>query len=80
MLVGECGRKAGVRARFRVNVLCANCQRTNVHDLAVPDAEDAPDDIDSLVESAFLQRRRFVCPKCESSIGLVAAIRQMDME
>ena len=80
MLMWGCGEKAGVRARFRVNVLCANCQRTNVHDLTVPDVEDAPEDIDSLVESAFLQRQRFTCPKCESSIGLVAAIRQADRE
>lgn len=69
-----------VRARFRLNVLCQNCRRSYARNLAVPDADDAPDTIDALVESAFLGRQSFVCPKCESAIGLVTAIRQIGEE
>lgn len=69
-----------VHARFRLNVVCQNCRRSYARNLAVPDAADAPGTIDDLVESAFLARQRFVCPKCESAIGLVTAIRQMGEE
>ena len=69
-----------VRARFRLNVVCQNCRRSYARNLAVPNAADAPDTIDDLVESAFLARQQFVCPKCESSIGLVTAIRQIGEE
>jgi len=69
-----------IRSRFRLNVVCQNCRRAYACDLAVPDEDDAPSTIDDLVESAFLAQQRFICPKCESAIGLVTAIRQVGEE
>lgn len=45
--------------------------------LDVPDVDEAPTDIEALLESAFLQRQQFVCPKCDNPIGQIAGIAQL---
>ncbi|WP_428031525.1 hypothetical protein [Ancylobacter sp.] len=45
--------------------------------LDVPAVDDAPTDIDDLLESAFLQRQRFVCASCDMPIGLIAGVAKL---
>ena len=66
-----------VGARFKIHVRCAGCHKVTVHRLEVPDVEDAPLDEEALQESAFLQQQRFICGKCESSIGTVICTNQV---
>jgi hypothetical protein len=64
-------------ARFKVHVRCDNCLRDDSHVLDVPDADEAPTSVDDLAESAFLERQRFTCSRCEYPIGLVTGIAQI---
>lgn len=60
---------------FKVYVRCTNCQRDYGNLLCPPDVEDAPTDIDELLESNFLQSQRFVCETCESAIAEVTGVK-----
>jgi hypothetical protein len=60
---------------FKVYVRCANCQRDYGCQLEPPEADDAPSDIDELLESNFLQVQRFVCRDCECPIGAVTGVK-----
>lgn len=64
-------------ARFKVHVRCDNCLRDASRVLEVPDAEEAPTSVADLVESAFLERQRFTCSRCEYPISLVTGIAQI---
>lgn len=66
----------GCRARFQLLQRCHNCERNQSRILDVPDVEDAPSDIDELMESAFLQSQRFKCRECEGFIGTIVAVKQ----
>ena len=66
----------GVIARFKLMLRCHNCERNIACVLDVPDADEAPRDIDELMESSLLQSQRFQCQECESSIGTIIAIKQ----
>lgn len=70
-------RPAGCIAQFRAHYRCLNCEKNTSQMINVPDAEDAPCDIDELVESAFFQSLRFRCQVCEGFIGQVIAIKQI---
>lgn len=74
-----CSVDAGVR--FQLHIRCANCLRDSSPVLKVPDADDAPGDVEELLESAVLQQFRFECVDCGSAIAsLVGAnvIRQRE--
>lgn len=64
----------GIRASFKLHYRCANCQRNVFKRLDVPDVDDAPYDVEELMESAFLQRQRYFCDGCESFIGSLVAV------
>lgn len=67
----------GIAASFRLQVHCANCLDRTSYQLDVPQAEDAPTTEDELLESAFLQSQKFVCRKCEYTIGTLVALSKV---
>lgn len=62
---------------FKVYVRCLNCQKDYGTTLCPPEAEDAPCDIDELLESNFLSSQRFTCRDCESTIAMVTGVKQL---
>lgn len=64
-------------ARFELHFHCFNCQVNVSAFLDVPDVEGAPRDAEELGESAFLQRQRFLCHRCEGAIGLLVGITEV---
>lgn len=66
-----------IAASFMLFLLCPNCMRTSSKQIDVPNAEDAPQDIDELSESAFLANQAFGCVACESAIGEIVAIKKL---
>ncbi|MBS9476202.1 hypothetical protein [Ancylobacter radicis] len=66
-----------VAARFRLHLRCEQCVTECKRILDVPRADDAPTDIEELLESAFLRRQNFICGVCESPIGVIAAVAKL---
>lgn len=66
-----------IAARFRLHLRCEQCVTECKRILDVPLADDAPTDIEDLLESAFLQRQSFVCSVCECPIGVIAAVAKL---
>lgn len=66
----------GIVTRFKLHFRCHNCERSIFRSLDVPDVDDAPLDVDDLLDSAFFQNQRFFCSTCESSIGTLVAVQQ----
>lgn len=64
-------------ARFELHFYCFNCQLNVSSFLDVPDVEGAPRDAEELEQSAFLQRQRFLCQRCEGAIGLLVGITEV---
>lgn len=62
---------------FKVYVRCMNCQKDYGCRIEPPDADDAPVDIDELLESNFLQSQRFICQDCECPIGNVTGVKEL---
>ncbi len=62
---------------FRVYVRCANCQRDYGCHLEPPEVEDAPSDIDELLESNYLRSQVFTCSECEYPIATVTGVKQL---
>lgn len=62
---------------FRVYVRCANCKKDYGCRLEPPTAEDAPSDIDELLDSNFLREQRFLCSDCECPIATVIGVKQL---
>lgn len=62
---------------FKVYIHCANCEKTYGSLLDPPDAEDAPQDIDELLDSNFLRGQNFVCDECESAIGVITGVKEL---
>ncbi len=67
-------------ARFKLHLQCENCRRTRAVILDVPEADDAPRDVDELMDSAFLQQQRFDCLVCESGIGTIVGVNRLAIE
>lgn len=65
---------------FKVYVHCANCQKNYGTRLEPPEAEDAPQDIDELLDSTFLREQKFTCRECESTIGIITDIKELRNE
>lgn len=69
----------GSSRKFELQIRCENCRRETARHVSVPDVDDAPSDVDELVESGFLASLRFSCVNCESAIGrLVGACRVLE--
>lgn len=62
---------------FKVYVRCANCQKDYGCRLEPPEADDAPRDIDELLESNFLRAQRFICRDCECPIATVTGVKEL---
>lgn len=67
-------RDVGIRGSYKLHYRCHNCQRNMFKRLDVPDVDDAPGDVDELLDSALLQNLRFNCSVCESAIGRLIAV------
>ena len=59
---------------FELHIRCENCMRESVRAVTVPGADDAPRDVDELLESVFLSSLRYSCQKCQSPIGRLFAV------
>ncbi len=62
---------------FKVYVRCLNCQKDYGTTLQPPEADDAPADIDELLESNYLTNQRFKCSDCESPIATVTGVKEL---
>ncbi len=60
---------------FKVYVRCANCQKDYGCRLEPPHSEDAPSDIDELLDSNFLRDQKFECRDCGSVIGAITGVK-----
>jgi len=60
---------------FKVYVRCTNCRKDYGCRLEPPAADDAPADIDELLESQYLQEQRFTCRDCDCPIGAVTGVK-----
>lgn len=69
-----------VAARFKLHLQCENCRRNSAVLLDVPEDDDAPRDVDELMDSVFLQAQRFECAVCESFIGTIVGVNQLAVE
>ena len=69
-----------IASRFKMHLRCLNCRRNSVHMLDVPEADDAPCDVEELMESAFLQSWKYACLACESSIGTIVCVNRVELE
>lgn len=65
-----------IAARFKLKVRCLNCKADTSHSLAVPSADDAPTDVDGLLDSQFLRDQKFTCRSCEAPIGIIVGVSQ----
>lgn len=66
-----------MRIAFKVYVRCPNCQKDYGCRIEPPKADDAPCDIDELLDSNFLRDQRFECQECGSVIGTVTGVKQL---
>lgn len=63
--------------QFKLFMRCAGCNRETMRVLRVPPADDAPSDIDELLESALLQRQRFACPRCQGNVASLTGVSKV---
>lgn len=62
---------------FTLHIRCTNCLAETSREVSVPDAEDAPREVDDLLDSNFLASLQFCCRRCKGNIGqLFAANKQ----
>lgn len=66
-----------IAAAFKLHVRCSNCTKDTFQRLEVPDVDDAPRDVEQLMESALLRRQVFACRKCQNPIGQLVAVTQV---
>lgn len=59
---------------FELHIRCENCARESVRVVEVPDVDDAPQDVEALVDSGLLAGLRYSCAKCEGVIGRLFAV------
>lgn len=67
-------------ASFELVIRCDNCMRESVRRLNVPDVDDAPSDVDELLDSALLAHIGYGCMRCHGVIGQVTGIRKQAVE
>lgn len=65
-----------IRARFTMRLRCHNCHHMTKRVIESPDLEDAPANVEELLESAWLQRQNFGCSECENTIATLIAVKQ----
>jgi len=62
--------------RFRLLMRCYNCMGESAKVIDFGDDEDAPADIEELMESVAVNQIRFQCTECESAIGTIIGVSQ----
>lgn len=62
--------------KFILHMQCENCMRNVSRVVVVPPLDDAPLDIDDLLESEFLRRQTFQCVECDSVIAVIVGVTQ----
>lgn len=67
-------------ARFKLNMRCHNCRQVVGAVLNVPDVEDAPREIDDLLQSQLLNGLQFKCSKCENPTAVVVGVKQLHLD
>ncbi|ANM12082.1 hypothetical protein AMK05_CH03733 [Rhizobium sp. N324] len=67
LLISEISRE------FELQIRCENCRRESTKLVCVPRIDDAPSDVEELLESGLLGNLRFSCIKCDSAIGLLVS-------
>lgn len=55
--------------QFTLHLRCDGCLKESVRIVDAPSADDAPTDVDELIESEFLAGMTYSCPRCECRIG-----------
>ncbi len=60
---------------FTLHIRCDNCLRESARTIEVPPVDDAPCDVDELVESGFISALRFNCV-CAGLVGQIIGISQ----
>ncbi|RVL61042.1 hypothetical protein [Sinorhizobium meliloti] len=60
---------------FTLHIRCDNCLRESSRTVEVPAVDDAPCDVDELMESGFLGALRFNCV-CAGVVGQIIGISQ----
>lgn len=73
MSVESCGV-----VQFKLYLRCTNCRKDSAHMLAVPQVDDAPSDVDELVDSSILRTQCFLCDRCDSPIATLVAVTMPD--
>lgn len=68
-----------IRARFTMRLRCHNCKHTTSRTIESPALEDAPGNVEELLESAWLQRQSFACGECENPIATLISVKQEDI-
>lgn len=68
-----------IRARFTARLRCHNCHHITRRTIESPDIEDAPSNVDELLESAWLQRQNFSCEACGEPIATLISVKQEDL-
>lgn len=71
---------AAIRASFKLHYRCHNCQQNVFKRLDSPDVDDAPYDVEDLLESALLQNQRYHCTVCEGAIGTLIGVTRWESE
>ncbi len=64
--------------KFILHMQCENCMRNVSFELVSPAEDDAPTDIDELLDSQFLAEQRFKCRECDSAIGVLVGVNCTD--
>lgn len=68
-----------IAARFRLHLRCDNCLREQAKTISVPEVDDAPTDVEELLESAFIHQHWATCHCGEVVTGLVA-VTKLDLD
>lgn len=59
---------------FTLHIRCENCMKEQIRSVPVPDAEDAPTDIDEFLGSNLLASLTYKCPGCDCVVGQLFAV------
>ncbi len=69
-----------VRARFALKFRCANCRAVMCRELISPALEDAPADIEDLLDSNLLSGQVYSCETCENPVSTLISVRQLQAD
>jgi hypothetical protein len=66
--------EAAVARSFKLHIKCGNCRHDSAKVLQIPEVDDAPQDVDELLDSGCMQQIGFECTRCGSQIGRLVAV------